>query len=159
MPLSTRLAAFLLSRTFLFKHSGCRSEMLSFRKGASSLRSNHLRACPPTGGLLNPCLAKGCGVTGVWQVTDADIGRPATLLLGSKRRALAEFEEECTFINRTAHGVFTSGANRSEVDSYRQTAALVGSAASCLVFCSRVSAGLSTGNFPSGRKTGTSGRG
>jgi hypothetical protein len=32
-------------------------------------------------------------------VTDADIGRPATLLLGSKRRALADFEE-CTFINK-----------------------------------------------------------
>jgi hypothetical protein len=68
-------------------------------------------------GLLNPCLAKGCGVTGVWQVTEADIGRRATLLLGSKRRALAEFEE-CTFTNN-AHEVLSSGANRSELDPCR----------------------------------------
>ena len=32
-------------------------------------------------------------------MSDTDIGRPATLLLGSKRRALAEFEE-CTFKNK-----------------------------------------------------------
>ena len=99
-----------------------------------------------------PLPRKGCGVTGVWQVTDGDIGRPATLLLGCKRRALAEFEE-CTFINKPR--MECSAPERIDRSGLVQTD---NGARQALPVCSILLGflfagfcGLSTGNFPSRR--------
>ena len=61
--------------------------MIRFGKAPALAEASTYACAPQPAGCSTRASPEVCGVTGVWQVTDADIGRPATLLLGCKRRA------------------------------------------------------------------------
>jgi hypothetical protein len=60
--------------------------MIRFGKAPALAEATTYAWAPQPAGCATLASQRRAAVTGFWQVPDADIGRPATLLLGCKRR-------------------------------------------------------------------------